>query len=383
MIIADTVDVQVGGNTVNFQKVGSLSVRVFESIYGKSQYHLRFMDRDASRWNKIAQQTDILVNIRIGAVTNVDTKGFWSKWKEARVTGLKLVSTADKIDVTITAEDEFFDFKRRATQRVFIKKSISEMIEAIAKEYILDTDLIETTDKYTLRQGWMTDFEFLTEELLPRARAKNPEEVFLLYIRQDSPPKLVFTSLDKQSRSGEPKLKFRWEPTGASKSEFDPLGRAFITEYTSTTKLDPSNFGTKTVTFDVNKAQGVPYMVSFLANDSTYNYPLLGATKPDPVSPLPAKVQSILMDALDLDFPTELKTRTDWKLRMNERVAISTLLLHAAQIGEIAEIDAKVVGGQKLFSSGRYLIYALYHIISGRGSKTLTFLERRGTVKGK
>ena len=385
MIISDVVEVSVedSKSLLTFETVSALSIRIFESIYGVSQFSLTFYDRNIAPWNAFAEETDLTMRIRIGAKSNMQPSAIWSNWKQVRVTGVELTSTGNMFSVVLVGEDGLFDLKNQAPQRVFVMKTISEMIKQIASESNLSGgEIVESTDKYTLRQGQSSDYEFLQEELLPRLRAQDAEEVYFCYVKQTGEPQLTVSSLTKKA-TGEPKLGFRFAMETSESYPFDPLGRAFISSFSATTKVGASNYGTKTVTFDSKKKQGVPYSIVVEANDDKYAYPTFGAEKLKRIGKIPAVVESVTMDNSSLDFQNEAKTRTSWKLKRVDRIVIPTLLLPKIEVGELAEIDAKVVNEQTTFGFGRYLIYAVEHVMTSKGAKTITFLERRGVAKGK
>lgn len=386
MIINDTFELSINDETIDNSELRAMSASILQTIYCKSLYKLTFIDTDASRWNKIAQSPNIFGSVRVGAVTTENPEGDWSTWKNFRVVKLDTKISGTEISVDIVGHDIFFDLKRQTPQRAFFDKTISEIIEEIIKDYTggeqkVESEIVTTTGKYTLLQGWSSDYDFIMDELLPRARLASAEDILLFYIRNEKEAtKIVLSTLEEKSK-GDPKLKFALNNEDAG-GEFDPLDRAGTSTFRSFTEVSDSNYGTDTVGFDPLKQIAAPYLMSAIVDDQTVDYVSLGATElPQPLYSYSGEIQSLVMNNLDLDFEKELATRSSWWFTASNRMVVSTWLLHMAEVGEIASISAEAVNQQQLFCTGNFLIYGLLHQINKQTSRTFTFLERRGVVQ--
>jgi len=386
VIINDTFEFSINGDIIDGASLRALSLKILQTVYCKSLYKLTFIDTDVTRWNLIAQSPDIFGSVRMGAVTTEQPTGDWSTWKNFRVTKLDTRISGTQIAVTITGHDIFFDMKNQAPQRSFADKKISEMIEEIVDTYTggsqkLEAEIVATTGSYNLLQGWATDYDFIMEELLPRARLSSAEDILLFYVKNEKEAtKIVLTTLEEKSK-GDPKLKFAPNNKDAG-GEFDPLNRAGVSTFRAFTEVSKSNYGTDTVGFDPLKELPEPYLVNAIVDDQTTDYVSLGATVlPQPLYSFSAEIQGLVMNNLDLDFETELATRSSWWFTASNRLVATSWLLHKAEIGEIASITAEAVGEQPLFCTGNFLIYGLMHEINKQYSRTYTFLERRGVVQ--
>lgn len=380
MITSDTAELQLQAGDVTIKRAAAITMDLIETIFGKSMYKIRFSDRDVDVWNKIAAQVDITGSIRIGAVTDAIPDGLWSDWKEFRVTQLTLKSEGDVVHATIVAQDGMYSLQGRASQKVFTNKSIQEMVEEFASDHDLKSDVISTTDKYNVKQGLYTDYDFIRTELIPRSRSVDEDDLFLLYINQDkNGQKLVFTTF-KELAKKKPQLTFSYDPQ--EPSPYDPIQRAYLTTFIATSWLSDDNFGKQGVSFDPLKSQGIPDLLTAEYNDNDVNYPSLRAETPERIGDSPAKIEPFVMEMLDLDLQKEVKTRLQWDNFFSHRMAIPTQLLPLVKVGALAQVEAETGTGEKLFCSGTHLIYAVHHRVQPSGkTSTMTFLARRGAVR--
>lgn len=387
MITTDTGNLKVLSGDVLIERVGAMDVEMFETFYGVNKYRITVSDRVSTIWDSIASSTNVIGKLRVGAGHGASGSTLWSTWRTFRIVKIVIHTLGDVMEVTVLGVDLLFDLRHQAPQRTFNKMLISDMMSSILGDYKeLGVDIESSTDQYTLRQGTASDYDFFTNDLLARYRKEDPQELFFHYITHESgKPVLTLTSLNKIATKGlSSVINFTYD---SKPNQADPLARAYLKEFWSVMRVTPLNFGMKYVTFDSLKSQIEPYLLERIRSDDSTTYPTFGARKPATFHPTDSdvfgEIRPLVMDALDLDFTKELNNRADWQLVGSHRVVVPTGLLPKLSIGSLGQIDAVTTKGEKLFSSGQYVIYGLYHIVRKTGtSGTTTFLERRGAMSG-
>lgn len=385
MILTDSIQftIEGGKEIIESSTVQGLACTVYQSIYGKNVYELRFFDSNVSRWNYFATQPLLECKMRVGVIQD-GNKEDWGNWNVFKVRELKIHAGTSTVDVRIFGEDAFFDLKQNHPQRFFIKKSISEMIEEIAEDYELETDLVSTTGKYTLLQGWDSDYDFIKNELLPRGREVSEYDSFFFYIaNQESGPELVLTTLAKKNQETPVMLWSVDEKNLTSKR--DVFSRGFLVDYNSVRLIDHYDFGGKSCAFDYTKSQAIPYLISVSLNDSNVKYPSFKSIPYSNSLALSGSVGVIDPCTVDegvKDFQREVTLRNRWPVRNSSRISIRSHLLHLLQPGDVAEVVCRTPANEVVFGSGNYIVYALMHQLTSQSFITEAFLERRGYAKG-
>lgn len=379
MIVRDTAEltVTVNGGQESIQVTAALTMEIIETLFGYSMYKIRFTDRDVGTWNEIAKKVDVTGAIRVGAIVDTIEEGVWSNWKQFRVIQMVLKSEGDVMHVTLIGQDAMHELRNRASQHTYFEKTIQQMVEAIAKDHDLKAKIINTSDKYSLRQGLSSDYDFIKHVLLPRCRTVTTDEISMFYINQTGKQELVLTTYAELSKA-KAKIKYNYDPQEST--EFDPLRRAYLTTFTASSMISTDNYGLKGIGFDPLKGQGIPYTLSTEYSDTITAYPTLGAVKPKGLGGT-SKIEPFVLEMLDLDFAKEVDTRLDWTHFFSHRLAIPTQLLHKVTVGAMAQVEATTGLDVPLFCAGKHLIYAVYHRVYPTGqSGTVTFLARRGAV---
>lgn len=354
---------------VGVKRVDAFTAEILETLYGESRYLIMFEDRDVDYWNSVAKDGGVS-EAQLQITENLpDGNPVESKWKVLTIRGIRCRFIGGIVEVQIVATDSMFRLKNRTPQNVYKDKTVAEVVQQIAEEQALDSDIDEfASGKYTLYQCGMNDYDFIRNVVIPRVG----QDPVLFYMEDGATLK----------------FKTRKRLDAAMRFSLDAKGNATsvpLNAYTSVVTIGVSNFGVKAVAFDPLKSQTEPFLKEFLATDATYGKkdPFV-KTAPTPISieGFPSRIQNVVIGVLGLEIDSELKSRVDWDPGIPMyRTAIHSYLLPAAKIGTSAYVDAKTVDGKASFATGDHLVYAVYHrLFPGGNITTTTFLERRGTV---
>jgi len=175
--------------------------------------------------------------------------------------------------LTITGADKSVEINRGTRNQAYVEKPISSIVQEIAGRNGVSADIEETRGAYTLRQVWISDIQFITRVLLPKAiSAKTGRGDYDLYfdgkgVLHFHPPKLGNQVYKKYTLSdgGGPISKFRVffrgeysnAAGGLSTTAFgyDPFEKRtlqFTARDTTTREKDPQ--GTKSFLFSLPRA---------------------------------------------------------------------------------------------------------------------------------
>ena len=360
------LNIKSADGAINSKTVGGMEADIKESLYAPAMYKINIASVDQDIWNKVVSNiNDMKAAFRWGAIKD-SGKIEWGETRNIQITKLKLINSGTFLSVNIEASDMSF-YLQQTPQRVFKDKTITEMVTQIADENNLKSDIAITSNvKLGLVQAGMSDYEFISTVLAPRARLVLP---VLCYIKNGDV--LVF----KERKKTSPAITYSWK--GQTKDS------VILTQVISVLTLNKSNFGTKGVTFDPLKRQICPYIFEVDANDSSVlqERQFSSATPPVSIGTSVAEIDSIVISNLENSPDRTIKERVSWDPSLGMfRVILPSELLPKAQIGTTVQVDTETAEGEKLFDTGVYLLYSVHHKIAPEGNVyTNAFLERRGT----
>lgn len=358
------------GDLVNFFNVSARQCEFLESIYG-SRYSLGFADSDTAKWAKLASDWGKTA-LKFTWESAIGGTTVGSPPKTVKIEHMTAQIKADIVDVNIVAVDMMASLQNRAPQKIYKDKTISEIVQEIADDNELESDVENLQgDKMTLYQCGMTDYDFVKDVLIPRS-GKEP----VLFYMEDG-GRLIFKRRKKE------KAMLNFKQTVQNSATDYPYFSVLSAFY-----INATNYGTKIIAFDPVKKQQSPYTKILQADDNA-DLPKdpFPSSKPSVISVdgNPARIQTAVIETLDLTDEL-LKSRVNWKCSIPaHRTAVFTIPIPDAQIGDTATLEAKTcfdeIGVGE--GAGGHLIYAVYHTISGPGDLgSIVFLERRGIDRG-
>jgi len=368
---ATTMELKLVGDTISLQKTVGMDAEILETIYGQSAYKIKIADVDIATWNQVAREFETIdMSFRWGRVDG-QGKITWSEWRYLQPRRFEFQIKGNMLDIFVLATDKMFLLKHHSPQRLFDEMSVKEVLEDIVSKAELrasiDSSLSST--KYTLYQATMSDYEFIQKVVLPRVGLKG---VLLFMDRGD---RLVL----KQRKKEDPVVKYSYSAEGDDES-------IVLSWFKSTVVVNSSNFGTLAAAFDPLKQQGEPYLRTFLADDESEvrEKAFAGKNTPKPISisGSPGNVENVVVELLGANIDEELKSRVDWEPPLSMyRVALPSYFLPQVEVANTAYLEAGLPGGsQQAFTTGNYLIYAVYHRIEPANVMTYVFGERRGSA---
>lgn len=353
--------------------LGDLNFEVFECLYSASVYSIAAKTQHPEIWGSVYNSGGTAQGrIRVGREiqSTSDTPISWGEWSTVRLKRIWTQVEGAFVSVKITAVDEMLYLKNRVPRNMYKQKTVNDIITQILDEHKIENSEVDkfSSTEYTLCQCGMTDFEFISEVLLPRA-SKKPVH---FYTRNGN------VICIKERKYSSPVASFSYEETSVSDTKV-PLGPVI-----TSMDVNTSNFGVLGVTFDTQKSQKEPFLVENLIADSVEDYmdPLV---KRQPVSlainKFPGAIKNFVVETLAADVVDELKTRVvpEFSQTMH-RLAIFSYTLPLLKLGDIITVSPGTLEAFKLAGGGTYMVYALYHYMFYDRTGTIVFAERRGSM---
>lgn len=274
------------------------------------------------------------------------------------------------ISVTICGSDRSLFINRGVRCRCFNEMRISDMVATIAQEHKLQSEIEATDGKFTLRQIWVSDMQFIASELVPRAMsAATGRADYNIYVAGDTlhfhPPhysnkvyrKHVFGQ-NKMPHLRELSVRFQGELANANGGlsarahGYDPFAKQAITaRVDNATTPEKELLGAKTFLLDL------PYPAQAGRYFHRYQGENLAATT--------AEAKSAWYHAQRARYRARMVTDCDPGL---EGGAVILLLIPTAQ-------------GYHLLS-GRYLVEQVRHVIDARDHYSEIMMVRNGLLAG-
>lgn len=377
----------IGGSVV-LEQTCNFKATIVESLYGDSYFRVDCTGFPSDSIRHVITHDDVLeATIQWGA----NARSFSIK-------AVKLRTFSGYCTVSFIGENRLYRLKRRSPQRSYTDMTISDILEDVIGEGSSDqtghqfaTAIEPTTLKYkSLVQGDLTDYEFVFDVLLPRARV-GENKPYLCYLqnelsdRNDSGTMEIFVFSSKPYNST-PRIRYDRNMVGGFMgNNNETIYTVPLLDYTYDFMIGKDAYGTQINTFDVLKNTGRPYLHKKQCKDSdtlrTYgNVRNLYLGYPNSV----AEQQSVVIEPNpELNYQTELQTRLlNWD-PTRRRLAINTPLLYTKiGIGALAEFLSGMKDAQE-YVDGTYMVYAEKHIVGTiqdcpDAATSELFLERTG-----
>lgn len=341
---------------------GRLSFLGFwQTVRGIGQYSIVCSDKAWSYYDGL-KEDDAEMGLRWGYME--DGEEVWSEEQKLGVTDFQLLLHPDRVQATITGLDKAFVLNERHSGKIFTDKLVSEMVQELADDAGLDTDIETTKEKCSLFQGRLSDAAFIQSVLLPSAFSSSRSD-YMCFTRNGGtlvfrPPDLSSVQLTMKFPEGsdeymptEP-LRLRHRRIGLA-----PMYALSVQGRTNETLVKEAHF--------------------FTADDDSSGYKKLestGLTPPD--------VPGLIMTVADAgEELLDDWTKSAWCRRCREVwfVDAPAKLSPKLELGKAVRLEVTGPDGESHFASGKYLLGGLVHWIDAVNAESGTrlWLMRRTT----
>ena len=348
---------------------GFKGLKYVETITGCAFFNLQIHSGLWSTWDKLLKNELAKVRFRWG----MDVEGgerVWSDWKHVYFSSMKMNYYRGHVEAEVSGVDQGWDLIRNIWSKAYTNVKVSSVVEYIAERYGLYSDVEETQGDIYLHQCNRSDFDFIVDELLPRAKSTSGRVDYTFFIRNGNV--LVFRPLDFSKTSD---FSLRFGPDLKDNEVDFPYVHVenrymFLTE--------EGGINTKYVGFDPMKQEPV----SFVANDYSVEYDRLEKSLPE-YSGISKCVILSEPDPGDNYNPVQVydegKSRWSRNFRSRFRLKIIGTPRLDAVPGQIIRLDMTTVEGEDHILSGKYILYGVETRISVSTIQTIFYLERRTT----
>jgi len=334
-------ELKVDGTDLKMEQARLQSALYYQSIRGMAQYWISASDVSWSYFDAL-YEADAELQMRIGISRDNDTQ--WSPVQKLHVGNVRAAYQGNGISVLISGMDAGEKLFRNCSRKVWSEKKVSEIVEELAEEAGLDTQVEATKDKFDLAQGIQPDGQYIQKTLLPLAYNESRQD-YLCYMKDGST--LVFEPPDVSSVQAT--LKF----PGAS-DDYTPL--------------EPPSIYYRPINMPLNGAWSIeqravdPWEKTarfFVADDSSVNLQKYASKVPE----APDKPSRIMHSVYSEKKVLENVTKAMWGSRARELwiVDAKTELSPKLEIGRAIRFEMTKPDGESHFSSGKYMLAGLLH----------------------
>lgn len=355
-------ELKVNGSDLKMEAARLNTVLYFQSIRGSAQFWVKCVDTKWDYYDKLYED-DAKLEMRIGV--KIGSKNLWSEVQNLAVGNVAASYHPDAVTITVSGMDQGEKMFRNCSRKMWNKdegKLISEIVEELAGESDLDTQVEATKDKFMLTQGTLPDGHYIHKVLLPLAYNASRQD-YLCYMKNGNT--LVFEPPDVSSEQAT--LKF----PGAS-DDYTPLEPPIV-HYRPINLPPNGSWSTEMRAVNPYKKEA-----SFsTADDGTVNLQKYASQLPSPPEN-PARIGYTVYSEQEL---LDNVTKALWGNRARELWIIDakTSLSPQLEIGKPVRLDMTAQDGSSHFASGKYMLAGLLHWIDVAGNTSMSrlWLARR------
>jgi len=190
-------EMRVNGTDLKLQNARLVSLLYVHTFYSPDKLWVVARDLEWSYFDGFLEE-DAEVNFRLGVETEEEQR--WSDERKLVVSAAQPGYHPDMIEMTAMCEAGAAEMNHTCSRKIFTDKRISEMVQELADESGIDTQIEQTEGKFSLCQGCLTDGAFVRQVLLPLAYNSSRYD-YLCYTK--SGMTLVFEPPDLGSEKAE------------------------------------------------------------------------------------------------------------------------------------------------------------------------------------
>jgi len=340
-----------------------------ESLYGLGAYSIRCMSPDWKKWNYVVRNNEAL-NFRLRWNMEQGDSKYYADWRRIKLDLLDLDYDVASVDVVADGACGGIELTRRCHGNIFVDKTISEMVEIIAKQNNLESKVSPTKGMYNFYQCGLSDYEFILH-MMPYAIDETNVAGFRCHVENGmtlifKPPNLAGAeNLGTFGIYGQ----YPGEPGPTGTERFSVSYRRFLQ---SKEHHDCVVFrGFETLEHEP---------ATWKANENTVGYGRLARSLPGVIN-TPSAIITAAEPSLGFKRPGDLKTQaiSMWSSNCQSlfRAELKLPIIGDASVGQVATLVAKDPDGDEHFASGTWLIYKIEHARRPKEEYTLLKLERR------
>jgi hypothetical protein len=375
MVISPIVEVLMGDRVLSQGR----STRLFvykESLYGCSQYYWNLYDPTWKLWEEISGEEERVGKVSWGILTDSGT--VMSAKRDIWFNGGLVSYRPELVDIKMKGTDAGFTLTERCSQKAYVDQTIGDIVRSIATLHGLEADVVNTKGRFTVYQGHATDAELLSH-LLNYSVSEAGESDYNFYVRHGNT--LVFKPAELKKINY--KFSFSVEPGGKSSSDLIDVSCFYNrSQLRSVGGLSKSVCAVNPVSKEV--------MVRVLDDDTALGrdktiFGGKGITPPDAPSNIEPVFHLMYDDFSTLEFEQAAPARWSVPARYLNRVRLKTTPRPKVELGGLVLLDIKSPKGRLQNTSGKYLLYAVNHVIKqtmegGAEYFTYLYLERRTSL---
>lgn len=335
------IELKLNGQDLKIEDGRLTSLIFWQTIRGLGQYRIVCSDKDWAYYDGLREDGAEL-SLRWGYTE--EGEEVWSEEHKLDVGTFQLMLHPDRIEATMAGLDKAAVLNDRHSRKVFKDKKISEMVQELADDAGLDTDIEATDDEHTIAQGRLSDASFIQTVLLPWAYNASRSDYMCFTRNGDTlvfrPPDVSSTQLTMNFPEGSDE----YRPTEPLRLRYRRIGLAGA--YALSVEGRAIDILTKEASF-------------FTADDSSSSYKKLASTG---VSP-PDTPGAIDLIADVEEEMLEKLVKATWGRRCRELwfVDAPARLSPKLELGKAVQLEVTNPEGQSHFASGKYLLGGLVH----------------------
>lgn len=341
-----------------------------ETIYGGAAFEAVIGNWLSFKpWERILTSDSKEGQIRFGVEDDGGGR-IWSDMKEVVFSSAAFSIFQGGATVVLSGTDRAFYLLGVCKERCYSNTKVSDVVTKIANDYELDSDVATTKGEFDLYSCDLTDWEFISEELLPIAVGEDDRGDFHFYTRNGDT--IVFRPPEK-----EPQYYLTWNP------------------FSEDTSASPVNMHVKYRLAWMDEERSLSVKVrdlsplskeleEFKVDDSNSKRETYAPGRPWP----PDDPNTIVVGGFRTkEFrreEVEASARAIWGencLRL-WRARFAVTPAPDARIGVIARLTIKDSDGSDSFLTGDWLVYGVEQDVTPGGLTTTLLLERRGHHTG-
>jgi len=355
-------ELKLNGTDLKMEEARLLNLLYYQSVRGSAQYWITCTDKDWSYYDGL-YEADAELEMRVGLQTG--NKTTWSPTQKLLVGNVKASYHPDAVHVTIAGMDKGEKLFRNCSRKMWNKdegKLVSEMVEELAGESDLSTQVETTKDKFALTQGTLPDGHFIHKVLLPIAYSSSRND-YLCYMKNGDT--LVFEPPDISSV--QKTLKYP-----GAEDDYAPTEPPLV--YYRPINLPPNaSWSTEMRAVNPNKKEAK----FFTADDGTANLQKYASETPS-APDNPARIGYTVYSEQEI---LENVTKALWGNRARELwiVDAKTALSPELELGKAVRLEMTAQDGGSHFASGKYMLGGLLHWVDVMNEENMTrlWLARR------
>lgn len=340
---------------IPFALAGLLWFRYYESLEGSAWYQYQWK---TEQWKDADTLIDPSLNYNLQFSYQDSTGNILSQSAMKTVMVGKVSVTYTPYDATITTEgfDSGYTLFENCSQKYFYNMPVSQMVSELADSNNLNTDITQTSDKFTIPQGDLSDASFIRQVCLPRAYINGKFDYFFYIENGDT---VVFKPIDYGNKYSK-QINFSANLNNAANS--DNISIAQLQSLTLNFDRAKTVFrGAGNVNYRSYDTK-TKNLYNFATNDNSVNYNKLAPKNPN----FTATSRCFYSDApFDYASPNNSQVNNTassiWS-RDAYKTFVMPIILNPGDCnitpGMILTVAVTKSNGQKHLSSGDYIVYS-------------------------